>query len=408
MTLRRAGAIVGHMARFPGRRGFLPFVKHPGIPLFSVLGIRVVAHYSWFAIAALIVWALTVGWFPRVLPGRPLPHYITLGVITAFFFFASVLIHELMHSVVAVKSGIPVKRITLFLFGGVAEILREPADPSTELKVALAGPAASAVIAAGCWGAVALMGDATSRPGLQLALAYLAVANTILLAFNLLPGMPLDGGRVLRAIVWRTTGNLRRATRIASSAGQAIAGIIVLVGITVALFGSNIWTGLWIILIALFLRQAADSSYRQLLTREALQGVRLASVMTPDAVTAPPDISLSEVIDGYLLKYHFTSYPVVSDGRLVGLITIKAIKRVPREKWGATLVSEAMIPITSALSLSPDSDIPTALSRMESSGQSRLPVVDASGELIGIVSRRDIVGYLQIRSDLSSDSTKPL
>ena len=313
-------------------------MKHPGIPLFSVLGIRVVAHYSWFAIAALIVWALTVGWFPRVLPGRPLPHYITLGVITAFFFFASVLIHELMHSVVAVKSGIPVKRITLFLFGGVAEILREPADPSTELKVALAGPAASAVIAAGCWGAVALMGDATSRPGLQLALAYLAVANTILLAFNLLPGMPLDGGRVLRAIVWRTTGNLRRATRIASSAGQAIAGMIVLVGITVALFGSNIWTGLWIILIALFLRQAADSSYRQLLTREALQGVRLASVMTPDAVTAPPDISLSEVIDGYLLKYHFTSYPVVSDGRLVGLITIKAIKRVPREKWGATLV----------------------------------------------------------------------
>ena len=190
--------------------------RHRGISLFSVLGIRVVAHYSWFAIAALIVWALTVGWFPNVLPGRPLPHYIALGIITAFFFFASVLIHELMHSIVAVKSGIPVKRIMLFFFGGVAEILSEPPDPKTELKVALAGPAASAVIAAGCWSAVALMGGDPARPGLQLALVYLTVANAMLLGFNLLPGLPLDGGRVLRALIWRTTGSFHRATRIAS------------------------------------------------------------------------------------------------------------------------------------------------------------------------------------------------
>lgn len=400
LTPHPGGAIVGPMARFPGRRGSLPFARHSGVPLFSVLGIRVVAHYSWFAIAALIVWALTVGWFPRVLPGRPVSHYATLGVITAFFFFASVLVHELMHSVVAVRNGIPVRRITLFLFGGVAEILREPSDPSTELKVALAGPAVSAVIAAACWSAVALMGDTPARPGLQLALAYLAVANTILLAFNLLPGMPLDGGRVLRAIIWRATGNLRRATRVASTAGQAIAGITVLAGIAVALFGSNIWTGLWIILIALFLRQAADTSYRQLLLREALQGVTLTSVMTADAVTAPPDITLSQLIDGYLLRYHFTTYPVMSDGRLVGLITIRSIKAVPREKWSTTLVSQAMLPITSATSLSPDSDIPTALAKMEAAGQSRLPVVSAAGELVGIVSRRDITGYLQIRTDL--------
>ncbi|MCK4408782.1 MAG: site-2 protease family protein [Candidatus Eisenbacteria sp.] len=399
---------MGYMTRFPSRRGFLPFLRHPGIPLFSVLGIRVVAHYSWFAIAALIVWALTVGWFPRVLPGRPLAHYITLGIITAFFFFASVLVHELMHSVVAVKSGIPVRRITLFLFGGVAEILSEPPDPRTELKVALAGPAASAIIAAGCWTAVVLMGDDATRPGLQLALAYLAVANTVLLGFNLLPGLPLDGGRVLRAILWRTTGNLRRATRIASTAGQAIAGLIVLVGITVALMGGNILTGLWIIMIALFLRQAADTSYRQLLVREALQGVRLTSVMTPDAVTVPPDITLSELIDGYLLRYHFTSYPVVSEGRPIGLITIRSVKRIVRERWGTALVGEAMVPITQGTSLSPDDDIPTALSRMSATGQGRLPVIDASGDLVGIVSRRDIMGYLQIRSDLSSDSAESL
>lgn len=394
------------MAQFPGRRGFLPFLRHPGIPLFSVLGIRVVAHYSWFAIAALIVWALTVGWFPRVLPGRPLAHYITLGIITAFFFFASVLVHELMHSVVAVKSGIPVRRITLFLFGGVAEIFSEPPDPRTELRVALAGPAASAIIAAGCWIAVVLMGDETARPGLQLALAYLAVANTVLLGFNLLPGMPLDGGRVLRAILWQTTGSLRRATRIASTAGQAIAGLIVLLGIAVALFGGNVFTGLWIIFIALFLRQAADTGYRQLLMREALRGVRLASVMTPDAVTVPPDITLSELIESYVLRYHFTSYPVVAEGRPIGLITISSVKQIGRERWGTALVGEAMVPIAQGTSLSPDDDIPTALSRMTATGQSRLPVIDTSGELVGIVSRRDIIGYLQIRSDLSSDSAE--
>jgi Zn-dependent protease/CBS domain-containing protein len=393
------------MAQLPGRRGFLPFVQHPGVPLFSVFGIRVVAHYSWFAIVALFVWALTVGWFPRVLPGRPLQHYVTLGVITAFFFFASVLVHELMHSIVAIRSGIPVRRITLFLFGGVAEILREPSDPGTELKVALAGPATSAVIAAGCWTAVALMGDAPARPGLQLAFTYLAVANTVLLGFNLLPGMPLDGGRVLRAIVWKTTGSFRRATRIASTAGQAIAGLIVLVGIAVALLGPSVWPGLWIILVALFLRQAAGAGYRQLMMREALRGIRLASVLTADAVTVPPDITLSELIERYLLRYHFTSYPVTENGRPIGLISIRSVKRVSRESWGTTLVGQAMIPITGATSVSPEDDIPTALSKMSATGQTRLPVIDASGALVGIVSRRDIMGYLQIRSDLSMGVT---
>ena len=403
LTPIRAGTIVGHMANFPGRRSFLSFTRHSGVPLFSVFGIRVVAHYSWFAIAALIVWALTVGWFPKVLPGRPLAHYFTLGLTTAFFFLASVLVHELMHSVVAVRNGIPVRRITLFLFGGVAEILKEPPDPKTELKVALAGPATSAVVAAVCWAAVALMGSDPARPGLQLALGYLAVANTILLWFNLLPGLPLDGGRVLRAILWQTTGDIRRATRVASTAGQAIAGIIVLVGIAIAVLGHNIWTGLWIILIALFLRQAADAGYKQLLMRESLRGVRLASVLTPDAVTVTQDITLSELIDGYLLRYHFTSYPVVSEGRPVGLITIRSVKSIPRESWGKTLVGQVMIPITPATSLSPEDDIPTALTRMSTTGQSRLPVIDTTGNLAGIVSRRDIMSYLRVRSDLALD-----
>ena len=177
-----------------------------------MLGIRVVADHSWFLIVALIAATLTIGWFPSVLPGRSPGQYAFLGVITAFFFFASVLVHELAHSLVASMHGISVRKITLFLFGGVAEIVREPSDPRTELKVALAGPAVSAVLAAAFWTAVLLMGGEPSRPGLQLALFYLAFANSLLLAFNLLPGLPLDGGRVLRALIWKATGSSLRAT----------------------------------------------------------------------------------------------------------------------------------------------------------------------------------------------------
>jgi len=390
-----------HMTRFRGFRGSLSFLRHGGIPLFTVFGIKVVAHYTWFIIVALITWVLSVGWFPRELPGRSLPQYVFLGAITAFFFFASVLMHELMHSVVAVRNGIPVRRITLFLFGGVAEILKEPSDPGTELKVAIAGPAASAVIATGCWAAVVMMGPETARPGLREALTYLAITNTVLLGFNLLPGMPLDGGRVLRAIIWKLTGNLRRATRIASATGQAIAGVIVLVGIATAILSQSIWPGLWIVLIALFLRQAADAGYRQLLVREAIAGVRVTSVLTPEAVTVPPDLALSELIERFLLRYHFTSYPVMSEGHPVGLVTLRSIKRVSRDRWATTRVDEVMLPITPETCLRPEDDIPTVLSRMDAVGQSRLPVVDAAGSLVGIVSRRDVMAYLQIRSDLS-------
>lgn len=406
MTVAGAGIIVAHMARLRGGRDLLPLIRQGGIPLFSILGIRVVAHYSWFLIVALITWALTVGWFPRELPGRPFAHYLGLGAITAFFFFASVLVHELMHSIVAVRSGIPVRRITLFLFGGVAEILREPSDPATELKVALAGPAMSALLAAVCWTAVALMGDEPARPGLREAVFYLAITNTVLLGFNLLPGMPLDGGRVVRAIVWRVTGNLRRATRIASASGQAIAGVIVLVGIASAILAQSIWPGLWMILIALFLRQAADAGYRQLVMRQAIEGVRVASVLSPKPVTVPPDITLSEVIERYLLRYHYTSYPVVVEGRPVGLITIKSVKRVPRDRWSDTRVDQTMLPLTTEMCVAPEDDIPTVLARMSASGQTRLPVLGADGALVGIVSRRDIMGYLQIRSDLSLDRSE--
>jgi Zn-dependent protease/predicted transcriptional regulator len=371
-----------------------------GIPLFSVLGIRVVADYSWFLIVALIATTLTIGWFPTTLPDRSPLQYVLLGVLTALFFFASVLVHELSHSVVAVLSGIPVRRITLFLFGGIAQISREPSDPGTELRVALAGPLMSAVLAAGFWIAFVAMGENSSRPGLQLALLYLALANSFLLGFNLLPGLPLDGGRVLRAIIWKATGNLSRATFVASTVGKIIAGILVIAGIVGVLTRAFVLPGLWFVFIALFLKQAADRSYRQVLVNEALAGVLVTSVMVRDPVSVPPDITLSELIESYLLRHHYTAYPVVDGDVPLGVVSVRLVKQVPRSAWGSTRVAEAMHPLTDEIALAPGDTLPTAMHKMATSRLGKLPVIE-DGRLMGVVTKRDVASYLEIRTDLS-------
>ncbi|MFH1502542.1 MAG: site-2 protease family protein [Candidatus Eisenbacteria bacterium] len=365
------------------------------------MGIRIVADYSWFLIVALIATTLTIGWFPTTLPDRSPLQYVALGVLTALFFFASVLVHELAHSVVAVLSGIPVRRITLFLFGGVAEISREPSDPGTELRVALAGPVTSAVLAAGFWVAFVAMGEGSSQPGLQLAILYLALANTFLLGFNLLPGLPLDGGRVLRAIIWKVSGNLRRATLLASTVGKVIAGLLILAGIAGVVTRGFVLPGLWFVFIALFLRHAADRSYRQVLVHEALSGIGVTSVMVRDAVSVPQDITLSELIEDYLLRHHYTAYPVVDGDVPVGVISVRLVKRVPRGAWRSTSVAQAMHPLTNDIALSPRDTLPTAMQKMSASGLGKLPVIE-DGRLVGVVTRRDIASYLEIRSDLSS------
>jgi Zn-dependent protease/predicted transcriptional regulator len=381
-------------------RGVSLFRQGRGIPLFTVYGIRVIADYSWFLILALIALPLSVGWFPMELPGRGPVQYALLGIITALFFFSSVIVHELAHSVVAVRNGIPVGRITLFLFGGVAEITREPSDPGTELRVAVAGPAVSAVLAAGFWIVSLALGAHGARPGLQMALRYLAWANSLLLAFNLLPGLPLDGGRILRALLWKRTGSLRRATFFASTSGKAIAGILAILGILGVVTRTAIIPGLWFVLIALFLSRTAEMSYRQVRVREALTGVSVSTVMIRDVVMVPPDITLSELIETYLLRHHYTAYPVVEGDRPVGIISVALVKRVPRSAWKTTTIREAMHPMTEDIALSPGDSLPTAMHKMSASGLGKLPVVE-SGMLVGVVTRRDIASYLEIRSNLS-------
>ncbi len=393
-------SIVELMERQRVPSGLAGLLRHRGLPLFSVMGIRIVADYSWFLIAALIAGSLSMGWFPSVLPDRSLIQYVSLGLITAFFFFASVLVHELAHSIVAVLHGIPVKKITLFLFGGVAEISREPDDPATELKVALAGPAVSAVLAAAFWGAVILAGLRSGRPAAQLSFLYLAIANTFLLGFNLLPGLPLDGGRVLRAIIWRVTGSLKRATYIASIIGQALAGMMIILGLVTILFARQIVTGLWLIFIALFLRQAAEASYRQVVMRRALRGATVGDAMTRDVVTVSPAITLTALVDEHFLHHHFICYPVVEGDSTLGLVSIKDVKHIPRERWRETHVGDVMTPLSDENTLASTDGIPAAMRKLAASGSGRLPVVD-HGRLVGIVTRGDIMRNLEIRSDLS-------
>jgi len=388
------------MARQTAKKRTLGLNHDWAIPLFTVLGIRVRAHYSWFLIATLIAGSLTVGWFPSVLPGRGLAQYVALGVITAAFFFASVLVHELAHSIVAVLHGIPVRRITLFLFGGVAEITAEPSDPRTELRIALAGPAMSAILAALFWIGVIVMGARTGRPALQLAFLYLAVANTFLLAFNLLPGLPLDGGRVLRAILWRVSGSLRRATYVASLAGKGVAGLLVIGGLVGILTGRFVIPGLWFIFIALFLRQAAESSYRQVVTRQALGGKTVRDVMTREVVTVPSGTRVTDLVEGYFMLHHHICYPVADGDRVLGFVTIRDVKRVPRDRWPDTVVDELVTGLDKMNTLSPGEPVPAAAQKMATTGCGRLLVLDG-GRLAGIVTRRDIMNFIRVRSELS-------
>lgn len=401
LTASSRGPIVIWMRRQSERRSFLMPGRKGGIPLFRVLGIQVYAHYSWFLIVALIAGSLTIGWFPAVLPDRSFLQYAALGGITTFFFFASVFVHELSHSVVAIARGIPVRRITLFLFGGVAEISREPDDPGTELRMALAGPAMSAALAFVFWSIFALMGAETPRPALRLAFFYLAFANTFLLTFNILPGLPLDGGRVLRALIWRSTGDLRRATYVSSLAGKALSGLIMLVGIAFIFFLGSLATGVWLIVIALFLRQAAEASYRQMIARLSLGGVRVRDAMTQNVVSVPPDISLDELVEDFFLTSHHICYPVLEGDSPVGLVTIRDVKHVGRESWGTTRVADVMTRLGRDTTLTPDEPLVEAMQKMSAEGCGRLPVVE-DGRLAGILTRRDVMTHLQIRNDLAS------
>jgi Zn-dependent protease/predicted transcriptional regulator len=365
--------------------------------LFKLLGFEVRIDLSWLILGFLITWSLARGLFPLQYKNLPTATYWWMGVAGAIGLFASIVFHELCHSIVAKRFGLPMRGITLFIFGGVAEMEDEPPSAKAEFLMAIAGPLSSILL-----GLVLYAANRDELPAPVYGVVdYLAAINLILAGFNLLPAYPLDGGRVLRSILWRWKKNLRWATRIASQIGSGFGIALVFVGVLSVLLG-NIIGGIWQVMIGMFLRGAAQSSYQQVLIRKALEGEKVGHFMRKEPVTAAPSISLKDLVENYIYTYHYKMYPVVENGRLLGCITTRQVKGVPRDQWGHRTVGESLIGCSPENTVGPHVDAMRALSIMSRTGNTRLMVVD-EGRLVGIITLKDIMGFLSIKVDLDGD-----
>ncbi len=370
-----------------------------GIKLFRVLGIQISIDWTWFIVFVLFAWSLSAGYFPFRHPGFTPGTYLAMGVVSALLLFACVLVHELFHSYTSNRLGLEIREITLFIFGGVAELTKEPDDPATEFKIAVAGPLASGLLALVFWLLSALF-TGEAYPVANAILSYLSLINIVLLVFNMIPGFPLDGGRVLRAAWWARTGDVDRATRVASLIGKGFAVFLILSGL-LQMFTGNFTGGLWSVLIGVFVQQAAESGYRQVVIKRALEGLKVKDIMSRDVVTVPEDKRISEAVDDYFIKYHHATFPVTSNSHVSGLLTLNKVRNIDKSEWERKSVGEVMEPLGPKDTLSPDDDAIEALRKMASEDNSgRFPVLDKGGKLVGILSRTDIMKLIEFRAGL--------
>ncbi len=359
-----------------------------------VLGIEISVDYTWFIIFVIIAAGLASGWFARMLPGvSPGVRWLIAGV-TSVLFFASVLLHELSHSVVAIRSGLKVSGITLFLFGGVSKLTEEPKSASVELKMAIAGPLMSVALAV-----VFLVLSVALPSGIAtVVFRYLGIVNAFLAAFNLLPGFPLDGGRVLRAGLWKWSSNLTDATRIASAFGQGLGILMIVFGVLGYFMGQQL-NSLWLAFIGWFLAQAAQSSYQQVVLRQALAGVPVAHVMTQQVDAVPAEMTLDQVVHDYIMARNHPAFPVMADGHVLGLLCITDVRGVPREQWSVATAGQVASGLSEHNTVRPTTDAWEALVRMSQENCGRLLVVE-QGSLRGIISRTDIMRLMRSRLQL--------
>ncbi|MBM3704969.1 MAG: CBS domain-containing protein [Actinobacteria bacterium] len=368
------------------------------IKLFRIAGIEIRLDFSWFIIFAILVYYFGFSYFPGILPGLNPGLLAVVTVVTVLLFFFSVLAHELSHSLIAKSRGVGVSRISLWIFGGMAQIEKEPGNPSTEFTMAIMGPISSFVLAL-IFGAVWYFTrgiPAISEPG-----AYLAQINVILGVFNLLPGYPLDGGRVLRSIIWKVTGNLKRATFIASTAGRVFGFLLIAVGV-VLFFFNNFLNGLWLAFIGWFLQSAAYMSYRQLIFEISIKGIKVRDIINEDIVTVPQEVTLKELVDDYFMKYRFSRFPVVTNvhsQKLIGIISIHDVKAFPQSEWRSTTVGEIVKSISEKELAGIDEEISDIFKKMTQNNLGHL-VVMAGYRIKGLITRADVMNYIQFYSDL--------
>ena len=369
--------------------------KHT-ISIGRILGIPIGVDPSWFLIFALLTWMLAASYFPVEFAGWPTAQYWVVGAITSLLLFGSVILHELGHSVVALRYKIPVKSITLFVFGGVAQIEAEPPSAASEFWIAIAGP----VVSFGLAGVFALLQPSVGRAGPVLAICrYLAYINGTLGLFNLVPGFPLDGGRVLRAVVWGLTKSLRRATLIAGTVGRVIAFSMILIGVWFILAGT-LANGIWIAFIGWFLDSAAVSQLQAQRVQGLLSGHRVAQAMRGSCVTVPSDSSVQSLVDHPSLGTGQRCLVVQRGQETVGLLTPHNIHSIPKDQWLTTTAAQIMIPMDRVRHLQPSAPLTSAMQAMDRDGVNQLPVFD-DGRMVGILSREDLITYLRTIEELS-------
>lgn len=372
------------------------------IKLGRIWGIPIGLHSSWFLVFGLVTWSLAVGFFPDEYPQLTATTHWVLGAVTSLLFFGSVLAHELGHALLALRNNIPVRAITLFIFGGVAQMEREPHTPGEEFRIAIAGPIVSLLLA-GLFGVLYFLDQ--SIPWLAAPSQWLARINLSLALFNLIPGFPLDGGRVLRAIIWRIRGNFTQATRVSSFVGQVVAFGFIGIGILVVLTG-NLFNGLWLVFIGWFLQNAAAASYAQVNVANALNGLQVAQVMNKNWPTIPSKTPLSLLVEEKILRggprYYFVArdgYGQEGDERPAGMISVTNVMAVPQSQWAFTPVDRIMIPWERLVVAQPEMHLLDAVQVMDAANVAQLPVLRAD-RLVGVLSREQIVHHLRLRAEL--------
>lgn len=362
----------------------------------KIAGIEISLHVSWFIILVLLTWSLARGWFATLYPGWSTATYWAVSVLAALLLFGSVLAHELAHSLVARARGLAVNSITLFIFGGVSNIEREPTRPGMELQIAIVGPLTSLALGGLFLLLLWLIGHGNSP--LAALFGYLGVTNLLLGVFNLIPGFPLDGGRVLRAIVWKLSGSVLKATRVAAFVGQLIAYLLILVGIWMIISG-DFFDGLWFGFIGWFLLSGAQSANTQATLEAMFKGISVGQVMNRNPATVPANISLQKLVEELFLPYGWRSAFVVQGDQLAGLITLSDIRHTPREAWAQTPVGFAMTPVEKLHTVSPQQSFNEVLPLMATQNINQVPVV-SNGQLVGTLSREDIIRSVEIRRGL--------
>jgi len=367
------------------------------IKLFKVFGIEIRLDYSWFIIFALFAYFFGFIYFPSVLPGLNKGLLALITVITVIFVFISVLIHEMSHSLVARRKGTSVEKITLFLFGGMAQIEKEPETPYSELIMAIAGPAASFVVAA-IFGVIWFF--TKNIAFVREPVGYLAIINTVLGVFNILPGYPLDGGRILRSIIWKTTGNLEHATFIASTVGRVIGFMIIAVGIFFIFMG-NFLNGIWLAFIGWFIQSSAQMGYRQLIFETSIKGIKVRDVMNENIVNVTKDITIQDLVDDYFMKYRFGRFPVIEDEktqRFIGVISLHDIKGVSKEEWPEVKIGDIVKSVSESEKVDMSMEISDAIKKMGKDDLGHL-VIMSGNKLRGIITKSDVMRFIKIRSE---------